>query len=181
MRRRAVLRLAGSVVAIVLATVSCTGCTGGSHPAARRSGGDPLLVRDVPGAVTVRSRAQRGVGPILTDGAGHALYMFPPDARSRVTCTGPCAGTWPTLTIARGAHPRAAGRARADLLGVVPDPTTGAQTVTYAGNPLYRYAGDVTASTANGQGIFLNGGPWYLLSPEGDTITNDIAQPGRPR
>jgi hypothetical protein len=30
---------------------------------------------------------------VLTDADGHALYMFPPDAGSRVGCTGPCAGT----------------------------------------------------------------------------------------
>jgi hypothetical protein len=53
----------------------------------------------------------------------------------------------------------------------LPDPNTGARIVTYGGYPLYRYAGDIDPGSANGQGLFLNGGPWYALDPQARPIT----------
>lgn len=133
--------------------------------------GDPGLVQPVPRHVTVTTRHLPHLGTVLVDGSGRTLYMFPPDAKSRVTCTGPCAGTWPPLAVADGARPTAgAGVTRSDL-STLPDPNTGARIVTYAGFPLYRYAGDVRAGTANGQALFLNGGPWYVLTPGGQAVT----------
>jgi predicted lipoprotein with Yx(FWY)xxD motif len=110
-------------------------------------------------------------GRVLTDSTGRALYMFPPDARQQVSCTGPCAGTWPPLTIATGAAPAAGSGVDRKLLGTLPDPNSGARIVTYDGFPLYRYAGDTEPGTANGQALFLDGGPWYLLAPSGTPLT----------
>ena len=109
---------------------------------------------------------------MLTDSIGHALYIFPPDARSRISCTGPCAGTWPPLVIATGDKPDAgSGGIDLDDLSTVADPNTGARVITYGGYPLYRYAGDLKAGTANGQGLFLDGGPWYTLTPDARPVT----------
>jgi hypothetical protein len=58
-------------------------------------------------------------------------------------------------------------------LSTVADPNTGARVVTYAGYPLYRYAGDLAAGTANGQALFVDGGPWYVLDPDGQPVTTD--------
>ena len=58
----------------------------------------------------------------------------------------------------------------ADLATLV-DPNTGARIVTYGGFPLYRYAGDLQPGSANGQDLFLNGGPWYVLDPQARPIT----------
>jgi predicted lipoprotein with Yx(FWY)xxD motif len=155
--------LAGAIlVAAVL-----TGCR--PHAAIQR---DTLLVRSVPATVEVRVRSVPGLGAVLTDGAGHTLYMFPPDAGSRASCTGPCTGTWPPLAC-RTSHPTAGGGVNGSVLATRPDPNSGARIVTYAGYPLYRYAGDTTAGTANGQGLFLDGGPWYALTPAGNPITVD--------
>lgn len=123
--------------------------------------------------MTVRLVAVAGLGPVLADGSGHALYMFPPDAGGRVSCTGPCAGTWPPLAITAGATPTAGAGVDGHLLGALVDPNTGGRVVTYAGYPLYRYAGDVDAGTADGQALFLNGGPWYVLDADGQPITAD--------
>jgi predicted lipoprotein with Yx(FWY)xxD motif len=108
---------------------------------------------------------------VLVDGQGRTLYMFPPDAGSQVTCTGPCAGTWPPLVIQDGHGATAGSGVIAADLGTLADPNTGARIVTYAGYPLYRYAGDVTAGTANGQALFLNGGPWYAVRANGQSVT----------
>ena len=114
-----------------------------------------------------------GLGTVLTDGAGHTLYMFPPDAGSRVSCTGPCAGTWPPLATST-THPAGGVGVDSSLLATRPDPNSGARIVTFAGYPLYRYAGDVTAGTANGQALFLDGGPWYALTPAGNPVTTTV-------
>ena len=118
-----------------------------------------------------------GIGQGLTDGDGYALYMFPPDAGRGVTCTGACAGTWPSLAVSQGGRATAGPGVAARDIGRTPDPTTGADAVTYLGYPLYRYAGDLKPRVANGQALFLNGGPWYVLSPSGTPITTDPANP----
>jgi predicted lipoprotein with Yx(FWY)xxD motif len=155
----------------VVGWLGLAGCSAGGSGAAR----DPTLPQQPAAAATVTVISAPGLGPVLADGAGRALYMFPPDAGGRVTCTGPCAGTWPPLAITRGNRPAAGAGVNAQLLGTLPDPNTGGLEVTYAGYPLYRYAGDVDRGTANGQSLFLNGGPWYVLTPDGQPVTTDPA------
>lgn len=133
---------------------------------------DALLSIPVPTQVTVGVRTIAGLGAVLTDDQGRTVYMFPPDAGSRVSCTGPCAGTWRPFVVAPGHAPAAGpGVQRADL-STLHDPNTGARIVTYNGFPLYRYAGDVSPGTANGQDLFLNAGPWYAVDPGGQPITS---------
>lgn len=47
------------------------------------------------GKVTVSAGTVSGLGTVLVTNKGYALYMFPPDAASRVSCTGGCADAWP--------------------------------------------------------------------------------------
>src|SRR5215475_9324779 len=51
------------------------------------------------GQVTVESNPVDGHGPVLVTDKGFALYMFPPDGASRVSCTGDCAFAWPRLLV----------------------------------------------------------------------------------
>jgi predicted lipoprotein with Yx(FWY)xxD motif len=148
----------------------CAALTACGH-SSRGTGGDSLLQIPVPTHVTVQSRTVAGLGTILVDGEGFSLYLFPPDAGGRVSCVGPCAGTWPPLVIGKGDKPSAGPGINAADLATLADPNTGARIVTYGGHPLYRYAGDVSAGTANGQGLFLNGGPWYVLTPDLQPVT----------
>jgi predicted lipoprotein with Yx(FWY)xxD motif len=156
----------GSAVlaAVLLCVGMLTACSSNGH-------GDSLLMIPIPSQVTLQTATVAGLGTILTDSEGHALYMFPPDAGSTVRCTGACAGTWPPLDIVTGDKPTAKGAVNPADLGTLADPNTGARIVTYGGFPLYRYAGDLTAGTANGQGLFSDGGPWYTLSPDLQPIT----------
>ncbi len=133
--------------------------------------GNPLLEIPVPAHVTVEARDIRGLGEALVDGQGRTLYMFPPDAGSQVTCTGGCTGIWPPLVISTKDKPTAGPGIIAADLGTLRDPNTGAYIVTYGGFPLYRYSGDMEAGAANGQGLFLNGGPWYAVDPDLAPIT----------
>ncbi|TQN43740.1 putative lipoprotein with Yx(FWY)xxD motif [Blastococcus colisei] len=155
--------------ALLLLPVLAAGCGGADTAAA----GDPLLPQDAASAAEVGLVDVPGLGGVLADGEGFVLYMFPPDVRARVTCTGPCAGSWPPLAVADGVIPAGGDGIDAELLGTLPDPNTGGQIVTYGGYPLYRYAGDVDPSTAHGQALLLNGAPWYVLDASGQPLTTD--------
>jgi len=118
---------------------------------------------------TVSTRSVSGLGPVLVNAQGSTLYIFEPDAHARVTCTGSCAQVWPPLKLANGGHPSASGAAKSSLLGSDPDPE-GGHVVTYAGWPLYTYAGDSGPGNASGQGLDSNGGAWYAIAPSGRPV-----------
>jgi predicted lipoprotein with Yx(FWY)xxD motif len=120
--------------------------------------------------IKVQNVEVRGLGMVLADGRGHVLYTFVPDNHSKVTCTHSCAIVWPPLKVPTGATTLPAGEVQAKLLESDPDPE-GGRVVTYKGWPLYLYAGDTEPAIAKGQGLNLNGGLWYAISPTGQVIT----------
>lgn len=146
------------------------GCGSGDEQQSR----DEMLPQDAQPTVSVDLVTVDGLGPVLADQDGYVLYMFPPDASSRVSCTGPCAGSWPPLSVTPDGTTAAGAGVSSELLGYLPDPNTGGDVVTYAGYPLYRYAGDLDPGTANGQALFLNGGPWYVVDAAGQVLTTDL-------
>ena len=77
---------------------------------------------------------------------------------------------WPPLKVPPEATTIPAGEVSAELLKSDPDPE-GGRVVTYKGWPLYLYAGDTEPEKAKGQGLNLNGGLWYAISPTGQVIT----------
>ena len=112
-------------------------------------------------------------GTALVDGAGRTLYLFEADTGTTSTCSGACAQVWPPL-LAQGSAPAATGAARAGLVGTSAR-ADGTQQVTYAGHPLYYFAGDKAPGEAKGQGIHNFGGGWYVVAPAGQKIDTDDA------
>ncbi|HWF24543.1 MAG TPA: hypothetical protein VG275_03800 [Solirubrobacteraceae bacterium] len=110
-----------------------------------------------------------GLGAVLVNAQGHTLYIFVPDNDKKVTCVGGCAAVWPPASLPSGQKAAATGGVKQALLGSDPNPA-GGLVITYAGWPLYTYLADGTSGTATGQGINLNGGLWYLISPTGKVI-----------
>jgi predicted lipoprotein with Yx(FWY)xxD motif len=104
----------------------------------------------------------------LTDSAGRALYLWTPDTKTKSMCSGACASAWPPLTV-KGA-PTAGTGATANDLGTI-NRSDGTKQVTYAGHPLYYFAGDKAAGQTNGEGSNGFGAPWYLVAPAGQQIT----------
>jgi predicted lipoprotein with Yx(FWY)xxD motif len=148
--------LALVLVAMALFASAC----GSSSPTPVRSG------RHAGAKVTIMARVLPGVGTVLVSAEGYALYMFVPDRRRQVTCTGQCAQDWPPARLPSGAVPDAGPGVKASLLGSDPDPS-GGRVVTYRGWPLYTYESDTQPGQATGQAIFRDGGEWYLLRPSG--------------
>ena len=66
---------------------------------------------------------------------------------------------------------RAEGRRRreASLLGTSKR-SDGTEEVTYAGHPLYYYAGDTAAGQTTGQGSAAFGAPWWVVTPGGRAL-----------
>lgn len=121
------------------------------------------------GNVTVHVATVDGLGTALVTNRGYALYMYPPDQDSRVTCTDDCANAWPPLVVPPRGHVVAGPGVRPDLLGTDPRPG-GGRVVTYAGWPLYTYLGDGRPREASGQAVDADGGYWYVIRPSGDVV-----------
>ncbi len=122
-----------------------------------------------PSGPQITTRTVGGLGPILVNSSGQTLYMFVPDKQSKVTCVGGCASVWPPVALTSGQSAVAGGTVKASLLGSDTNPSGGA-VVTYNKWPLYTYVGDTAPGSANGQGLDINGGFWYVLSPSGAVI-----------
>ena len=110
---------------------------------------------------------QTGLGNILVDTRGRTLYLFEKDTQGRSACYGACAAYWPPLFSS--ARPQAGRGVRTSLLGVARR-TDGKRQVTYAGHPLYRFAGDTKAGQTTGEGLNNFGAAWDVIAASGRAI-----------
>ena len=164
------LSLAALAVAGVLVLAACGGSStssssgsaaGDGAPAAGSAGGS--------GATSVVGTKTGSLGTFLVDGKGRALYLWEADHGSTSTCTGACAQAWPPLTIT--GPPKASGAVRGSLLGTTKR-ADGSREVTYAGHPLYLFAGDSRAGQTTGEGSNGFGAPWWVVTPAGKALQN---------
>ena len=117
------------------------------------------------GAAVVSTAKVGDLGTILVDGEGMTLYYFKKDDSGKSACYGACAQAWPPLTS--DGDPMTKDGAMADKLGTTKR-TDGSSQVTYAGWPLYLYAGDQKPGQASGNDTHSFGGEWYALNPSGE-------------
>jgi len=108
-------------------------------------------------------------GAALVNGSGDALYVFAPDHQRRVTCNAICVNSWPPLLVSSTSDVTSGPGVNRSLIGTV-SYQDGARVVSYDGWPLYTYSSDRTPRMGSGQGVDLNGGYWYLVSPDGRPI-----------
>ena len=143
-------------LALALAAASILAAAGGAAGSAAKG--------------TVAVSRSTTLGSILVNASGKTLYRFLSDRGTSSACSGACAGIWPPLTIAKTAKPVAGAGVAAAKLGTVKR-SDGTVQVTYAGHPLYLYAGDKKAGQAGGQGFESQ---WYVLAPSGATIKTSL-------
>jgi len=118
-------------------------------------------------AITMKSSTNSALGStIVVSANGRTLYHDSAEQKNTVKCTGTCAKQWLPLLISSGAKPVAGTGVTASKVGVVKRPD-GKMQVTYAGLPLYLFAGDSKAGDVNGQGL---GGLWHAIAPSGLVI-----------
>ena len=128
------------------------------------SGGDENASAEGGGTGIVKAAKVGDLGTIIVDSSGLTLYDFHKDEGTSA-CYGACAAAWPPL-LTEG-EPKAEAGAMASQLGTTKR-KDGTVQVTYAGWPLYTYAGDKAPGEANGNDIDQFGAEWYALQPNGE-------------
>jgi predicted lipoprotein with Yx(FWY)xxD motif len=119
------------------------------------------------GAASTLSTKISSLGTFLVDAKGRTLYLWNADKGSMSTCTGACAQAWPPLTTT--GTPKASGAVKSSLLGTTKR-SDGSREVTYAGHPLYTFAGDTQPGQTTGEGSNGFGAPWWVVSPAGKAL-----------
>ena len=120
---------------------------------------------------TVKTAASAKYGTVLVAANGMALYRYTLDKKDKTVCSGACAKYWPPLLLKGTAKETAGSGASSGLLGEVMR-ANGAAQVTYAGYPLYYYAGDKKPGDVKGQGFEKT---WYLVSAKGALVKSAVA------
>jgi predicted lipoprotein with Yx(FWY)xxD motif len=131
------------------------------------SGSAATALTTSPKATAISTRTT-GVGQVLVDAQGRAVYLFQKDTGPTSTCVGACASDWPPVPVT--GTPHTSGGASAQSLGSTTRPD-GVRQLTYAGHPLYYFAGDNKAGQTGGQAINEFGAEWYTLDAAGKAIT----------
>jgi predicted lipoprotein with Yx(FWY)xxD motif len=149
----------GALVAVLAIVIA--GCGGSSK---KHTTTKPAAAKHAATTVSLHSTK---LGPILVDAQGRTLYLFEADKTAKSTCDGACASAWPPL--AATGTPAAGPGVKASLLGTSKR-NDGTSEVTYAGHPLYYYAGDNAAGDTTGQGLDQFGAEWYVLNAAGHKV-----------
>jgi predicted lipoprotein with Yx(FWY)xxD motif len=110
-----------------------------------------------------------GLGTVLVNSEGLTVYMFAKDNGTTSSCYGACAQNWPPV-IAEG-KPSAGEGAMSSHLGTTKR-KDGSMQVTYAGHPVYTYAGDTAPGEANGNGLTFFGGKWSAMNEAGEAVAD---------
>lgn len=162
--KRTYTALALLVVALAVALSACGG--GGDEdagPAPAASSGSGMTD-------TVAVTSVDGVGDVLVDADGAALYSADQEADGEILCVDGCTAIWLPLTLPAGAAGPTADDDVQDRLGVVARPD-GTEQISFDGMPLYRFAEDPEPGAVTGDGfsdtfagtLFT----WHVASPAG--------------
>jgi len=122
---------------------------------------------------TVRAVNSKSFGMILVGANGKTLYRYTLDSKgvNRCTSVAACAKYWPQLLVKATAKPTVGTGASAGLLGKI-KAAHGMRQVTYAGFPLYFFAGDSAAGQTKGQGFQKE---WYVVNTKGAFVKHAVA------
>jgi predicted lipoprotein with Yx(FWY)xxD motif len=141
-RRRLTATGAVGTALLLLVLAGCGGDSSDEDSSATAAGSSPT---------TVSVEAVDGVGDVLVDSDGAALYTADQEADGRVLCTRSCADTWIPLTLSGSRDPSGPDEV-SDELGVAERPD-GERQLTFGGQPLYRFADDSMAGVVTGDGL----------------------------
>ncbi len=126
------------------------------------------------GNATVQTAKSSTYGTVLVNSHGRTLYRYTPDKKGVSTCKGACAKYWPALVVNGTTKPTAGGGAKASLLATIKR-APGVRQVTYAGYPLYTYAGDGKSGDVKGEGFEKI---WYVVDAKGGLVKQAVSSGG---
>ena len=163
---RSILAFAVPVLAIALS--AC----GGGDDNSTTSSTSAATTGGAAGAVSVQSIS--GVGDVLVDSHGDALYTNDQDSGSTIACTGECTSIWVPVAAPSSGQPSSDDSAVESKLGVVKR-SDGTSQVTFDGKPLYSFVQD-SAGQATGDGVSDSFGgtsfTWTVASSGGGSASS---------
>jgi predicted lipoprotein with Yx(FWY)xxD motif len=151
-------------LAALAGLTACGGSGGGSTTPAAATG------TSTASGTTVSQKNVSGVGEILVDSKGDALYSAEQESGSTIKCTDSCTDIWIPLTVSSsGSTPTGTSG-----LALVRRPD-GTSQVTYKGDPLYTFAEDTSPGEVNGNGVSDSFGgtdfTWHVAGQAGTSTT----------
>lgn len=115
-------------------------------------------------------------GKVLTNAAGHTLYWYAIDTKSKSNCTGQCASFWPAVP----ASTKVTGSGLPGTFGSITG-TNGSKQLTYDGHPLYTFKLDTASGQIKGNGVTTSGGTsnelWWAMTPSGSKLNGGAPAP----
>ncbi|MGH7692892.1 MAG: COG4315 family predicted lipoprotein [Candidatus Dormibacteria bacterium] len=175
-RRGARSRRGLALAALALATSVALAACGGTPSGGGKATPTPASTPKSAARLTIETATVAGLGTILVDSHGRALYLLTSESGGKLTCTvaSGCTSHWLEVDLPSGVHAaRAGGGAKSSLLGT--EVGAAGTVVTYKGWPLYTYAGDAKAGQAKGEGLKSYGGTWYALTAAGAPVTSSTS------
>ncbi len=123
---------------------------------------------------TVKTVQNAKFGTVLVAANGKTLYRYTPDSKgvNRCSSNATCNKYWPALLVKPGVRPTAGSGVSASLLGTI-KAGHGLRQVTYAGWPLYYFAGDKRAGQVNGEDFQQS---WYVVDTKGALVKHAVNQ-----
>jgi predicted lipoprotein with Yx(FWY)xxD motif len=158
-RRRAPLLTVAAMALVAIGLAACGGSSNSSDSASAAG--------TTSGGTTVATKSISGVGTVLVDSGGQALYTNNRDSGMNVACTGSCTGIWMPLMAPSSGQPSSSDQAVQSKLGVVK--TKNGSQVTFTGKPLYSFVQD-SSGQVTGNGVTDNFG--------GTSVTWTVASTG---
>ena len=132
---------------------------------------------------TVSVESVDGVGDVLVDASGAALYASEQEADGSIVCTGACTTIWKPLTLKGSKEAPTVEAQLSSPLDVVRRPDGGRQ-VTFDGRPLYRFDQDAGPGTVTGNGFTDSFGgrdlTWHVATPTGVSTSDSNSSPETP-
>jgi predicted lipoprotein with Yx(FWY)xxD motif len=176
---RSMSRIVAYTAALALAAGAAVGlsaCGGSSNNSSSSGSG---ASKSAGAGDTVSLKSVSGVGTVLVDSKGFALYSPDQERSGTIRCTGSCTAVWVPLTLAKGVNSATAPSSLMSKLGTVMRPD-GKTQVTFDGKPLYRFLpdgspGKVTGNDASDQ-FSGRSFTWHVVST-GKTQTTTTTTP----
>jgi predicted lipoprotein with Yx(FWY)xxD motif len=169
---RSSLATIGVAAAVVGLAAACSSSTGsGSSPSSSSAPASAATSASAPTSAAAGgapiAAASSGLGSIVVNAKGFALYDYAPDTATTSACTGQCATFWPPV-----AAPSPLPTSLPGITGTLTSLTRadGTKQLVLNGHPLYGFTGDKSAGQTNGQGLTVDGGLWLALTPAGAEI-----------
>lgn len=141
-----------TVAAMALVAIGLAACGGSSNSSDSASAAANTTAG---GSDTVATKSISGVGTVLVDSKGDALYTNNQDSGMNVACAGSCTAIWVPVMAPSSGQPTSSDQAVQAKLGAVK--SNGGSQVTFDGMPLYSFVQD-SPGQVTGNGVTDNFG-----------------------